>query len=241
MFALDFVTHGRTCVTFRPLLLRGAPDSIDRCVISVPKASKSINRKGSAKIDWAYKPTGITLAQGTKLIWRRVLARDGLDRRAIAKFAENLQREFNKHPVIIPVEADGRAISTGDVTYNGPVIHGNADGAQMAWNNETVNQQYNRSDLIAPGFESIAEAVADTLANLGSAGLSDEDQQDAEAAAREVLEEVTEQEPDRGKIRRALSVLKGLLAPVATGVIVGASDGGQEWARSAIEQLGTPF
>ena len=115
-------------------------------------------------------------------------------------------------------------------------------GAQLAWGNQTVNQQMgNRTEQIAPGFEAISQAVVGTLEHLRDVGLSDEDLRDAEAAANEVLGEVTQPEPDRGKIRRALSALKGFLAPVATGLSTGAGEGAQEWAKTAIEQLGTPF
>lgn len=121
------------------------------------------------------------------------------------------------------------------------MFHGSVEGAQLAWNNETVSQTQNQAHQIAPGFEAVAQAVVLTLKSLPAAGLTEDDQRDAEDAGREVLVEVTRDEPDRGKIRRALSVLKGYLAPVATGLSTGAGAGAQDWARTAIEQLGTPF
>ncbi len=155
----------------------------------------------------------------------------------------DIQREFDKRPIRIPLETEGPAFqagtTTGSTIYNGPVIYGSADGAQLAWNNETVDQTQNHQ--IAPGFELVAKAVASTLERLSEAGLSEEDQQVAEDAAREVLVEVTELEPDRGKVTRALAALKGALAPVATGAATGAGQGAAEWAKTAIEQLGTPF
>ena len=53
--------------------------------------------------------------------------------------------------------------------------------------------------------------------------------------------EVTQPQPDRGKIRRAINALKGFLAPIATGLARGGGQGAQEWAKTAIEQLGSPF
>lgn len=100
--------------------------------------------------------------------------------------------------------------------YNGPVIQSSADGAQLAWGNHTVNQTLNRTEQIITGFAAIAQAVVGTLEQLPRAGLSEEDQSDAEATANEVLVEVTRLALYRGKIRRALSALKGYLAPVAT-------------------------
>jgi hypothetical protein len=177
----------------------------------------------------------------------------GIDKRAIARMMKDIQREFDKHPIKVPLRTErprvqrsgfytgGLPEELGTTVYNGPVIMGNADGAQLAWGNQTVNQTINQTEQIAPGFEVIAQAVVGTLEQLPAAGLSEEDQADAEATANEVLVEVTQPAPDRGKIRRALSALKGYLAPVATGLVVGGGEGAQEWAKTAIEQLGMPF
>jgi hypothetical protein len=174
------------------------------------------------------------------------MARDGINRQAIAKMMRDIQREFDKHPIRVPVETDGPALpptgaAFGHTVYNGPVFHGDANGAQLAWGNQTVKQTQNQTQQIAPGFEAIATAVVRTLEQLPAVGLAAHDQQDAEGAAREILTEVTQSEPDRGKIRRALTALKGFLAPVAIGLAAGAGEGAQEWARTAIDQLGTPF
>jgi hypothetical protein len=180
------------------------------------------------------------------------MPQSGIDKRAIAKMMKDIQREFDRHPIRVPLQADGRTLQRGGfytgglpepatTIYNGPVIQGNADGAQLAWGNQTVNQTINRTEQIAPGFEAIAQAVVRTLEQLPAAGLSNEDLQDAEATANEILTEVTQPEPNRSKLRRALSALKGFLAPVATGLAVGGGEGAQEWAKTAIEQLGLPF
>lgn len=170
-----------------------------------------------------------------------------IDRQAIARLTRDIQREFDKHPIRVPIHADRLGLRLGDsvregntVIYNGPVIHGNADGAQLAWNNSSVSQTQ-EGEQVAPGFEAIAQAVAKTLERLPEIGLAEEDLQDATEAARDVLSEVTRAEPDRGKIRRAISSLKGYLAPIATGFVTGVAAGAHDWARMAIEQLGRPF
>jgi len=181
----------------------------------------------------------------------------GIDKRAIARLMKNMQREFDKHPIRVPLETEEPTVHSGGfykggfykggipdigtTVYNGPVIMGNADGAQLAWGNQSVNQTIHQTEQIAPGFEAIAQAVVETLKQLPAAGLPEEDEADAEASANEVLVEATRPEPDRGKIRRALSALKGYLAPVATGLVAGGGEGAQEWAKTAIEQLGSPF
>lgn len=72
-------------------------------------------------------------------------------------------------------------------------------------------------------------------------GLAAEDQQDAEAAGSEVLAEVVRDEPNRGRIRRAVAALRGYLAPAAAGAATGAAKGTHELAQHAIEQLGSSF
>jgi hypothetical protein len=158
----------------------------------------------------------------------------------------DIQKEFDKHPIKVPINVDEPDLPTGHVlpdhtTINyGPVIHGSADGAQLAWNNSgTVNQAQNSGDQIAPGFELLAQALISTREGLPRLGLADDDLTDAQAAADDALAEVIQPEPDRGKLRRAVTALKGLLAPIATGLAAGASAGAQDFARTAIEQLGS--
>ncbi len=167
-----------------------------------------------------------------------------INKAAIAKMMRDIQREFDRHPIQIPVSADTpelRAAGGATTVYNGPVIMGDANNAQLAWGNNTVHQTQNVTEQIAPGFEVIAQAVAKTLEGLAAVGLNDEDRQEAEAVATEILEEVTNAQPNQGKLKRALMALKGFLAPIATGVSAGAGEGAQEWARTAIKQLGVPF
>jgi hypothetical protein len=195
--------------------------------------------------EWLRTITERYTLSRSSISWRIRMARDGINRQAIAKMMRDIQREFDKHPIRVPIETDGPALPTGttfgSAIYNGPVIHGDVTGAQLAWGNQTVHQTQNQTQQIAPGFEAPAQAVVRTLEQLPAVGLAEQDQQDAEGAARDVLTEVTQSAPDRRKIRRALSALKGLLAPVATGLAAGAGEGAQEWAKTAIEQLGKPF
>lgn len=175
----------------------------------------------------------------------RVMTGVHINRQAIARMMRDVQREFDKHPIRVPVEADEGQLtggrSPGSTVYNGPVIFGDANGAQLAWGNETVNQSQQHVEQIAPGFEVLAQAVVRTIEGLPRAGLTAEDEQAAEDAAKEVLDELTHPQPDSGRIRSGLAALKGILAPLAIGLTAGARDGAREWAKTAIEQLGTSF
>lgn len=123
--------------------------------------------------------------------------------------------------------------------FDGPVFTDGVSHAQFAWNNETVTQnQRNGDTTVAPGYEALAELVTGLLGELPRAGLADRDREDTEAAAQEVLAEITRTDaPEEGRVRRALSGLRGALAPVATGVAAGTTVGAQEWALAAITSL----
>lgn len=125
--------------------------------------------------------------------------------------------------------------------YNGPVFHGTVSQGQFAWDNGTVtqNQQNNgTAGTVAPGYEALAERIAELLRQLPEAGLSEQDRQDTREAAEEVLAVISQDDPvEEGRVRRALTTLRGALAPVATGIAAGATVGAQEWALAAISGL----
>ncbi len=167
------------------------------------------------------------------------MSNDGINRRNIKKYVAGLQKEFNKHPVRIPVETEGptrpaeslRIAGQTVHNYNGPVVIGN--GNQLAWNSQNVDQ----TQKIASDFKYLAEIVVELLKQLPHVGLNDEIRGDTEITAKEVLEEVTQAEPDRGKVRRAVAALKGLLLPLTTGATAGTVLAAQEWAKNMIAAL----
>lgn len=179
----------------------------------------------------------------------------------IERMTREIQQEFDKHPIRVPVTADMPNVSGQGVHatfqdgqqqpvgptyhYHGPVFLGSADGSQIAWNNGEVHQSQQGSEQITPGYEVVAAAVAKVLEGIPASGLSDEEATDATHAGEEILHEVVKPQPDRGKLRRALAALKGFLYPIATGAVrgtaAGCASGTEEWARVAIEHLGHPF
>jgi hypothetical protein len=122
-------------------------------------------------------------------------------------------------------------------TYLGPVVHGNADGGQWAWNNRDVVQHRIDGQQVVPGFELIAEAAASLLRQLPNLGLTSEDQRDIEEVANEVLAEVKRPEPQRSKLRKATAALRGFLIPITAGAAAGVSDEVRELTRQAIDHL----
>jgi hypothetical protein len=167
------------------------------------------------------------------------MASVSIDRAAIAQMMRDMQQEFDKHTISVAVQSDGPIPGGNTTIYNGPVIHGNADGAQLAWGNDTVMQH--RQEQVAPGYEALAQALVSTLQQLPAAGLPAADQQDAESAAREALHLLTQGKPDPGVVRRSVAALKGHLAQLAAGLVAGAEQGAQEWAKTAIQHLHLPF
>ncbi|WP_030660607.1 hypothetical protein [Streptomyces rimosus] len=161
-----------------------------------------------------------------------------VNKQGIRRMMREIQREMDKHPVTAKVESDTSGVSFGgNNIFNGPVIHGDVNGAQLAWGNAVAHQTQSQQQ-IAPGFEAIAQAVVDALRELPAMGVSEEDLEDAATAGEEVLNEVVQAEPDRGRIRRAVAALKGYFAPIATGAVTAAAAAGsEESARTVIERL----
>ncbi|MCX5226076.1 hypothetical protein ABZY16_03575 [Streptomyces sp. NPDC006553] len=124
---------------------------------------------------------------------------------------------------------------------DGPVFNGAVSHSQFAWGNESVtqNQQNNGTPgAVAPGYEALAERIDELLRQLPEAGLGEQERQDTQEAAEEVLAVIGQEEPvEEGRVRRALTTLRGALAPVATGIAAGTTVGAQEWALAAITGL----
>ena len=166
-----------------------------------------------------------------------------INQRGIEEFTQALQREFDKRPIHVPVlganfEAAQYPVEATINNYHGPVVTVHGDNAQLAWGNETVDQQHNHVDDIAPGFEELAAQVATILASLPSLGLAEEEQAEVKSQGEQLLKEVTKKTPDVGIIRRSIVMIKGLLAAVASGIREGISQESADAARSVIKGLG---
>ncbi len=125
-----------------------------------------------------------------------------INKQEIAKMAHGIQREFDKHPIKVPIQAHTSDVpGAATAVYNGPVIIVNGDRAQIVWGNRDVSQSQDQHQEIAPGFEAIAQALVSTLEGLPEAGLDDDDRATAEEAANEVLSEVTNLQPNPGIVK----------------------------------------
>lgn len=163
--------------------------------------------------------------------------------RAIENMTRELQREFDKHPIRVPVEGEPRpdsfpAFSGTTVNYNGPVVQVTGDHAQLAWGNNVVNQTQDRIEQIAPGYEDLAKILTTLLAASPQLELADADKEALEQEVGALLSQVTEAEPDAGVLKKGITMVKGLLAPVIAGASTGISAEATELVRSTIEQLG---
>lgn len=171
-----------------------------------------------------------------------------INRRGIERMMRDVQREFDKHPIRVPVETDDSGIvPAGGLThgnianYYGPVVQVQGDRAQIAWG-DSVTQNQDGAQDVASGYEALAAAVVEIRRGLAVAGLAGGDAREAEAAADDLLREITAPEPDPGKVRRGATMLKGFLASVLAGGGQGLGEGAVDWARAGIEQLGNlPF
>lgn len=162
-----------------------------------------------------------------------------INKRAIAKFQNDIQREFDKKPIKVPINADPARTSGAAVNhYHGPVVTVNGGQAQVAWGDGTITQGQDDISQVTVGYEDVAHIVSEILTNLDSLSLSKEDNQDARENAEAILAEVVKAEPDKGVVRRGATMLKGLMASAMTGVNQAVTAESAEYARDAIEALG---
>lgn len=173
----------------------------------------------------------------------RVTKGVSINKRAIAKFQKDIQREFDKRPIQVPINADtGTASGASQPStvnhYHGPVVTVNGDQAQIAWGDGTITQGQGDVSQITEGYEDLARVVADILSKLGELSLSDEDAEDVKETADVLLAEVVKAEPEKGVIRRGTKMMKALLASATIGVNQAVTTESAEYAREAIEALG---
>lgn len=165
-----------------------------------------------------------------------------INKQGIRKMAREIEREFAKNPVKVPLEADPGTVSLPAAAtvhnYHGPVVSVSGDHTQIAWGNEEVQQVQNRVEQVATGFEELARLVTDLLANLPVFSLNEADEAEIRENAETVLNEVTKVKPDQGVIKRGLTMLKGILAPVGAGLSKAVTEESAEAAREVIEALG---
>ena len=162
-----------------------------------------------------------------------------INKRAIAAMTRELQREFDRNgPIRIPVNISGPAIPGSTVNnYHGPVITGGTVvNPQFAYNNNTANQAQQTADA-SPRYQELIELITAILREVRTVEISGDDRQDVESAADDLLSETSRPEPQWGKLRRALALLRGTLAPIAAGAVTGTAEGTQEWAKTVIENL----
>ncbi|GAA1484699.1 hypothetical protein [Brachybacterium fresconis] len=170
-----------------------------------------------------------------------------INKQAIRKMSREIEREFAKNPVRVPLQAEHSAVSLPAATtvnnYNGPVVTVNGDHAQLAWDNQNVTQTQEHSEQVAPGYEQLAQLLTDILASLSSFQLDETDGAELRENANLVLQEVVKSEPDQGIVRRGVTLIKGLLAPISAGLGKAATEETAEAAREVIDALGTslPF
>lgn len=170
-----------------------------------------------------------------------------INKQAIRKMSREIEREFAKNPVRVPLEADDSTLSLPAATtvsnYHGPVVTVNGDHAQLAWDNQSVTQVQTHIEQVAPGYEQLAQLLTDILANLSTFQLDETDGSELRENANLVLQEVVKSEPDQGIVRRGVTLIKGLLAPISAGLGKAATEETADAARQVIDALGAslPF
>lgn len=164
-----------------------------------------------------------------------------INKAGIRAMAREIEQEFAKNPIRVPLTTDTSGVLTPGAsitTYNGPVVTVNGNDAQIAWGNDAVTQTNSRVDTIAPGYEEFARIVTALLANIDQFPLDALAADDARENGELALAEVVKTSPDPGILRRAITMIRGVLAPVAAGLSEAVTDETAEAARKVIDAIG---
>lgn len=164
-----------------------------------------------------------------------------INKQAIAKMQRELQREFDKHPIRVPINADRPELFGQPTTtvnhYHAPVVTINGDRAQVAWGDGEIRQDQGTVSQVTSGYEEVARLTAEVLAKLDEFVLTSGEAQDARENGELLLAEVVKPEPDKNVFRRAATMLRGLLASAAMGVNQAVTTESADLARKAIATL----
>lgn len=166
-----------------------------------------------------------------------------INKQAIAKMQREIQREFDKRPIRVPISAEspqipGQSYATTVNHYHAPVVTISGDRAQVAWGDGGILQNQDAISEVTPGYEAVANIVAEVLAKLGDLALTPDEEEEVQENGERLLAEVVKSEPDKGIIRHATTMLRGLLASAATGLNQAVTSESSEFARQAIAALG---
>lgn len=122
----------------------------------------------------------------------------------------------------------------GGNIHNQPMFFGDFNGQMAMGNRKSVQRQ----TISVNQATDIATVVAQVLKQLDVLGLPEEDHHDAVVQGRVVLAEVAKEEPDRTVVRRGINYLKGVVAAIATGAVVGVNQGAAEIGQQIVKDLG---
>ncbi len=141
-----------------------------------------------------------------------------INKQGIRQMTQDIEREFARNPVRVPLQADPVGVHLPPATsvnnLNGPVVTVTGNHAQVAWNNHDVAQSQESIEQVAPGYAELADLMTRLLASLRSLTLDLDDEKEAHATRQTILREVMKAEPDRGMVKRGVTMLTGKRASI---------------------------
>lgn len=153
------------------------------------------------------------------------------NKRGLDQLQKKLQSELNKRPISIPIQAESprpgsfrpRPMPTTTVqnTYTGPVVHYAGDGnPQIAFteSGDISQSQETQSFPIAKGYDELAKVVVALRAELAELGLTGAEGELAAESADDVITAIAQPEPEKAAVLKAVTMLKGTLTAITSGV-----------------------
>ncbi|MGV3104141.1 hypothetical protein [Rothia sp. 32237D007AR] len=171
-----------------------------------------------------------------------------INKSAVEKLTRNLQCEFDKNPVSIPIqgylEVSGQDKSqkpdsapTIVNNYHAPVVTNYGNRTQIAWGSQNITQTSEHQENVATGFEEFAQGLEQVLTDIDTSPIAEEEKQKFKTIAEQTLQETAQPNPDVSILSVGIERLKGILAAAALGLHQGVTAEAQDIARSGLEAL----
>lgn len=165
------------------------------------------------------------------------MIRATINKQGIRKLQRSIQKEFDKHPVNIPINAEirqpeSKVIATPVSITNNITVNNNGDHAQISLTNQNSQQLQAANSSTAEKLLALLLEIGESLESIN---LSTEDK-------RELLESLTEAQHDLQENPSTmplspLRLIRRLLQPLANAAISGTATGINLLTQKWVEQI----
>lgn len=167
-----------------------------------------------------------------------------INKKVIQRMTRELEKEFSKNPIKIPVCASRLGLSQDEMNIgeqrpvgvvNNFTINA-APHSQLAVNAHEIHQEMNLSGSDEK-IEAMKKLLTEISQKMDSLNLSDEDELELSETVSKASAEIGKQHPDKERLKDFIRLMKRILAPLTLSSLSGASTAVNDIAEQWVRQL----